>query len=200
MKPKFYFPNVLVVPILLSVAISCLFSCNQISDAVGQNRFSGQVTEVEITDSRKEDVQFLINTAETSLENIELGQLTIRCAMVLEVKELGKMISDGQTRHFEGLKKLADKKKVTIPLSLTNDSQVVYEKLSVESMYDYDQKYCDRMVSGHLKTIHAFEERIRETTDIDIKVWAESTLPNLKMNLEHAVICQKNLEPLASTN
>ena len=47
------------------------------------------------------------------------------------------------------------------------------------------------MVDGHKDAISKFEKEVNESSDSDIKSWATSMLPGLKMHLDHSTLCQK---------
>ena len=61
---------------------------------------------------------------------------------------------------------------------------------------DFDKEYCDMMVKGHKDAIDKFEKAINDASDPDIKAWASSMLPALRIHLDHSLTCQKKCEKM----
>jgi len=143
-------------------------------------------------DNRKQekDAQFLVDAAEISLEEIELGKLAQTKSTDPEVKKVGQMMVTDHTKSLNELKDLASKKGISIPTTLTKDGQDEFNKLSDKKESDFNEDYCDITVKGHKKAIDKFENASNNAEDSEIKSWATSTLPNLRMNLEHADMCK----------
>ena len=55
----------------------------------------------------------------------------------------------------------------------------------------FGKKYSEMMVDGHKDAIELFEKASIESTDPDIRAWANATLPILRTHLEHSLACQK---------
>ena len=149
------------------------------------------------TAKKEKDAQFLVNAAETNLEEIMLGQLAQQKGTMKDVKELGKMMEDAHKKSLDGLIGLAGKKSMTLPTSATDNAQEAYKNLSNQSGTEFDKAYCKMMVNGHKDAIAAFEKKsTEESGDADIKEWTTATLPVLRTHLDHAMICQKKCEDM----
>jgi putative membrane protein len=138
----------------------------------------------------KKDAQFLVDAAEISLEEIQLGQLAQAKTTDTEVKKVSQMMITDHTKALNELKELASKKGITIPTTLTDDGKDAYNKLSDKKESDFNEEYCDMMVKGHKKAIDKFENASKNAEDSDIKSWATASLPTLRVHLDHADICQ----------
>jgi len=197
MESNLFFRKVLLPTTLLFIILVCFFSCSQKPKSGDTKEIAEEHNESKYDHSdREKDAQFLVNAAEINLEEIQLGQLALRNASTVEVKELGKMMADEHTVCFEGLKKLADKKLITIPLTPTEDDKEAYEKLSTLTKTDFDKIYTDKMVKGHKAAIALFEKELKESIDTDISAWAKATLPDLKRHLQHAISTQEKLNKI----
>lgn len=149
---------------------------------------------------QKKDAQFLVNAAEISLEEIQLGQLAQQKGGTAEVKELGKMMEDAHTKSLNDLKVLAKSKMITIPTSPTDDAQEAYKELNEDTGNDFDKAYADMMVNEHNDAIETYEDASEDSNDNEIKNWARTSLPGLRTHLEHSVDCQNNLTAYNSQN
>jgi putative membrane protein len=142
------------------------------------------------------DAQFLVDAAEINLMEIQLGNLAAEKGMTAEVKDMGKMMSEAHSKSLEELNGLATKKSVTVPTTLTDEGQSAYKKLNDKTGKDFDKDYCDMMVSGHKDAIDRFEKAADNSTDMDIKNWATTTLPALRKHLDQAITCQDNYKKM----
>jgi putative membrane protein len=115
---------------------------------------------------------------------------------IAEVKELGRMMKDQHTKSHNDLKALAEKKSITIPMSISDKGQEAFDKLNGKPISDFDKAYCDMMVKGHKEAISKFEKASTKCTDEDIRTWAAETLPILHKHLDHALDCQKKCEKM----
>ena len=142
----------------------------------------------------EKDAQFLVKAAEINLEEIELGKLAQQNCKMTVVKELGAMMEKEHTNALDELKKLAAKKTITIPTSLTQSGKDAYNKLNTKTGKDFNKQYCEMMVNGHKDAITMFDKASTESIDKDIKAWAMAMLPVLRTHLDHAITCQEKCE------
>lgn len=144
--------------------------------------------------NQEKDAAFLTEVAEINLTEIKFGQLAQQKSKNTEVKALGKMMEEDHKKTLEELKTLAQNKQVTLPTEISQDMQKKYDDLNAKNLKDFDKEYTDMMVSGHKDAVALFEKTLKDTKDVDINNWIEKTLPGLRMHLEHAEMCLKNLK------
>jgi putative membrane protein len=135
---------------------------------------------------KEDDSKFLVDAAETDLQEIQLGKLAQQKGVSADVKMHGKMMETDHTTSSGMLKTLAASKNISLPPSLTEDGQDAYNKLNDKKGADFDKAYADMMVDGHEKAVKKFEDNAKRTKDADIKAWATKTLETLKMHLQHS--------------
>ena len=187
---------------VLAVALCGASSCADNQSAVKQEKqedtkkVAEEHNEAKFdTRASEKDAQFLVNAAEINLEEIKLGQLAQQSSKMVDVKEMGKMMENAQTKSLNDLKALAMKKSITIPTSPTNDAEDAYKKLTDKDT-KFDKDYSDMMVKGHKDAIEIFQKAATDATDADIKQWATSVLPTLRTHLDYAMICQKKYDKM----
>lgn len=180
----------------LSLAILFnIASCDTKQKAEDTKVIATDHNEVKFDNTAKEtDAQFLVNAAEISLTEIQLGQLAQQKSKMEDVKDLGKMMEEAHQTSFKKLTALAHKKNITIPTSLTDNAQVAYKKLTDILEVDFDKEYSNMMVEGHREAISKFDKAATESTDVDIKEWAASTVLALHTHLDYAIVCQKKYD------
>jgi putative membrane protein len=182
--------------VIVLTFLFALSSCNEHSKSDDSKAMAEEHNDAKFTDNKTEnDAQFLVNSAEINLKEIQLGNLAAEKGTMAEVKDLGKMMAEAHSKSLNELKDLASKKQVTIPIVLTDEGQNEYKKLN-ESGNDFDKNFCDMMVNGHKDAIAKFEKAADKSADTDIKNWANATLPTLRKHLDMAITCQDNCKKM----
>lgn len=185
---------------LLSAAVITLSlgttSCKQESKPEDSKEAAEDQNEVKFEDNnaKEEDSEFLVDAAETDLEEIEIGKLAQQKGTDEEVKSFGKMLEDDHKKSFEDLKAFSDKKQISLPLVATEDGKEAYNDLNKKKGLDFDKKFADMMVDGHEKAIKNAEKVSKDAKDEEIRVWAANKIPNLTTHLEHAKKLKERLD------
>ena len=140
-------------------------------------------------EKNEQDSLFLVNAAEASMEQIQLGRLAQQNGTSTHVKELGEKMEDAYNQSLNDLTALAERKMITIPTSVTDNES--YRTLSEKSGDDFDKAYADLMVSKNEDAIEAFEKASTDSYDTEIKNWANTSLSELRKQQDLAVETQK---------
>ncbi len=179
---------------VLTLSISMLLllaSCSSNPKPEDTKKEATEHNDAKFSSANETDAKFLVNAAEINLQEIQLGQLAETKSMMPEVKDLGANMSREHSKANVELQELASSKQISLPTSITNDGQDAYKKMMNEKGNHFDKAYCDMMVNGHKEAIEKFEKASKDAVDPDIKAWASSMLPLLRIHLDHALTCQK---------
>lgn len=180
--------------VILVAAVSLMVSCDK------QNQYDSKVVAEERNEEKfasnnlVKDAQFLVNVAEIHMEEIQLGKLAQQKGATTYVKDLGRMMENAHTKSLDELVVLAKTKMITIPTTATSDARDTYEDLNKRTGGDFDEAYTNMMVNEHKDAVRAFEDASTGAYDVDIKNWASTALPGLRMHLDHSIECQKKLD------
>lgn len=197
MKKTKHWSKLLLDAGVVTAFIFATSSCNNSQKPEDSKEVAEEHNEAKMDNkSDEKDAQFLVEAAEINMNEIQLGQLAQQKSMMSDVKDLGKMMEDEHTKVMNELKDLAGKKSISIPTSLTDETQKDYNKLADKKAKDFDKDYCDAMVDGHKDAISKFEKASTDATDPDIKAWAAATLPALRTHLDHAITCQEKCKKM----
>lgn len=130
----------------------------------------------------KDDADFAVTAANGGMAEVALGQLAQQKATDPEVKAFGaKMVTD-HTKANEKMMALAKQKNITLPAAVGTDEQKIMDDLSKKTGKDFDKAYVDAMVKDHDKDVKLFEDETKNGKDADVKAFASTTLPVLKMH------------------
>lgn len=183
---------------VLLVGASILF----VSACYNQQYKNGEETEAGFNEAvfnssnEEQEAKFLVDVAESNLQEIQLAQLVQRNNMTECVKELAEMMEEEHTSMLSTLTSLANKKYISLPQFTNDKSKKIYEKLKEKSGIDVDKAYSDLMVGSHKDAIALFEKGIKETNDPDIKQWAITTKRSLEIHLNHSIACKKRCDKM----
>jgi len=137
-----------------------------------------------------DDAQFMVDAADISYKEINLGKLAEMKAVNSETKALGQDMARDYQKVSDNISVLAAKKNITIPVAMSESNQKEYDNLNEVQGHDFDSKYADMMVDLHKKAIDKFESASKDAQDPDIQAWAANMLPTLRTQLDKAMNVQ----------
>ncbi|HEY4065044.1 MAG TPA: DUF4142 domain-containing protein [Puia sp.] len=142
----------------------------------------------------KSDAQFVVNTADAGMTEIQAGQLAEQQGTAKDVKAYAAMMIKDHTAAADKLKAVAATKNITLPVALSPDAQNTLNDLQKKQGKDFDKAYIDQMITDHKKVISAFENESKNGSDADIRSFADSTLHTLRHHLDEAEKCHKMMK------
>jgi putative membrane protein len=148
------------------------------------------------TSVSKDDAQFVVNTANAGMTEIQAGKLAQQQGMGKDVKDYGAMMVKDHTTAADKLKAIAASKNITLPDALSPDAQTDIADLQKKQGKDFDKAYMDKMIDDHKKVISAFESEAKNGSDADIRGFADSTLHTLHHHLDEAEKCSKMMKKM----
>lgn len=168
-------------------------SCNS-TNSTDTKEIAEEHNDAKFASAKEDDADFLVFAEELNLEAIQLGRLAQIRGTSTKVKELGQMMETDHTKASTDLQLLAEKKQVTLPASLTDDGISANQKLIDIKSSQFHKEYADMMVSAHKDAISKFEKASTDAIDSEIRNWAGSMLPVLRLHLDRFINYQKQLE------
>lgn len=130
----------------------------------------------------KDDADFAVKAANGGMAEVAMGKMAQQKGMSQEVKDFGaKMVTD-HTKANDNMMALAKQKNITLPAAISNDEQKKMDDMGKKSGKDFDKAYVHEMVDDHNKDVKDFEDASKNLKDADLKAFATTTLPTLKMH------------------
>jgi len=167
-----------------------LGSCkNNTTDPNDPKSVAEEHNDAKFNTDKKDDADFMVDLAVLNMEEIRLGKLAQSNGMSKDVKALGKKMEDAHRKSLDELKKLAASKSVTLPDSVSDTPGNDYSSLSEKNGNEFDRSFCEVMTSKHKKAIEKCEKASTDAVDIDVKNWANKTLPELRTDLDQTMNC-----------
>lgn len=140
--------------------------------------------------NREDDMEFAVAAANGGMMEVQMGELAQRNGSSATVKEFGKMMVEDHSKANEELKALAQQKNITLPTSMGEDKQKMYDDLAKKTGKDFDKAYADMMVKDHKEDVEMFREQGEDGNDPELKSWAAGKVSVLEMHLQKAQAMQ----------
>jgi putative membrane protein len=203
MRPKIQIQ--LVIPSLFCICIAFSSCNNNDRRDVDPKTTHGNSTSHNVKDAKamakdfnekksidSRESKFLINAADMSLKEIEMAKIAQKNATSAEVKSISRTIQIENMKYLDELKKLAQSKSITIPLSVSDADSRKTKELERSAGNNFDEKYCAAMVDDHKEAVKDYKDAVENVEDVDIKNYATKMLPLLRDHLDHAMTCQQS--------
>lgn len=142
-----------------------------------------------VTDEKSAD--FLKKVTNSGMAEVQLAKLAQQKATIDAVKNFAAMLERDHTAVNDQVKNLAGQRNVTLPASPSDDKQKMYTDMEKMTGKAFDKEYISMMVKSHNDGISLFEDTKSNASDVDVKNFADKTLPALKMHLDSAKAIQK---------
>lgn len=142
-----------------------------------------------VTDEKSAD--FLKKVTNSGMAEVQLAKLAQQKATIDAVKNFAAMLERDHTAVNDQVKNLAGQRNVTLPASPSDDKQKMYTDMEKMTGKAFDKEYISMMVKSHNEGISLFEDTKSNASDVDVKNFADKTLPALKMHLDSAKAIQK---------
>ena len=162
----------------LALGLATLIACEQKEDG-------GYGTSKSKTRTATSDSSWLVKASEANLMEIETGRLAESKASSSEVKQFGTHMVEDHTAVNQELTDLARKKGMSLPTRPDEKHLKAAADLADLGGAEFDRKYADMAVSDHEDAVSLFEKN-GNSTDPDVKAFADKTLPTLKHHLQMA--------------
>jgi putative membrane protein len=132
-----------------------------------------------------DDADVARQAASTGMLEVELGSYAAANAESPAVKSFGSQMVEDHGKANQELASLAQRLNISLPATMNADQRAEATKLMALRGAEFDEAYLKAMVDGHKKVESAFSKQAdQKKTEIDR--WAASTLPTIRMHLDHA--------------
>jgi putative membrane protein len=132
------------------------------------------------------DQTFMMSAAQAGMVEVKLGEAAAKKASQPDIKQFGAMMVSDHSKANKELQAIAAKNGVTLPSKLDAAHQSKVDKISKLSGEQFDKVYVSEMVKDHEKVAAEFEKASKTAQNPELKSFAATTLPVLKMHLKHA--------------
>jgi len=142
-----------------------------------------------VTDEKSKE--FMTKVANSGMAEVQMAKDAQQKATIDAVKSYAAMLERDHTAVGDQIKSFASQRNVALPTSISADKQKMMDDMNKMTGKSFDKDYINMMIKSHNDGIKLFEDTRDNATDVDIKNFADKTLPTLKMHLDSAKAIQK---------
>jgi putative membrane protein len=143
------------------------------------------------TQSGSPDLEFILEAAQGSMGEVELGKMAAQQGTSDEVKKFGQRMVDDHGKGGDELKTIARQRGIALPSELEPKDKAMVTRLSKLHGTSFDRAYMRDMVADHKQDVAAFRQESTSGKDPEVKAWATKMLPTLEEHLKDAQIATK---------
>jgi len=139
------------------------------------------------------DRTFAERAATGGVAEVKLSMLAMDKATTVEVKQFARKMVEDHSKANGELKQIADKKNLTLPMTIDERHQKIYDKLARLDGAAFDREYMRAMTDDHDDTVKLFRNELRDGQDPELKSFAVKTLPIIEKHDDMAHMDKDNL-------
>jgi putative membrane protein len=132
------------------------------------------------------DRDFVKAATQANLAEVDAGKLGLKRAENTDVKRFAQHMIDDHRQANRDLADLAGKKGIRVPDEPDADQQKETARLSEVTGAAFDRQYMSAMVDDHGKAVALFESHSMLTGDLEVRAFADQSLPMLRRHLTMA--------------
>lgn len=159
-------------------------SSNTATDATTSTPNTGVVTD-------EKSKEFLTKAANAGMAEVQIAKMAQQKATIDAVKSFAAMLERDHTAVGDQVKSFASQRNVSLPAAPSDDKQKMINDMDKMSGKAFDKDFISMMVKSHNDGISLYEDTKANASDVDIKNFADKTLPTLRMHLDSAKAIQK---------
>lgn len=135
----------------------------------------------------KDVSDYMVTLANTGRAEYEMGQVAASRATTPAVKDYASKTVSAHAQDEQEMKAEAAKYNITLPTTLSSDSQDMLNNLNKESKpMDFEKKYLDDMTDINDKAISKEKDLIGKTTNTDLKAYAQKMMDDDQKHMTEA--------------
>ena len=173
--------KLLILAVFSTMALS---ACNskkpEDSKEVAEERNEAKFDSTKMDD----DAERAVSIADGGMLEVKLGELAQTNGAAASVKDFGMMMTKEHGMANSEFEKIAEKFNISLPTTLSNESQKMYDKLAGLKGKDFDKEYVNGMVDGHEDTLDLLKKEAENGKNADMKAFATKTIPTVEHHLE----------------
>lgn len=146
------------------------------------------------TKAAEKDAQFVVDVVTSNYGEVKLAQLAQKKSSNKEIKDVAKMLETDHSAVLNDLKTMASNKGITIPTEESGQAKDKLKDLSDDKASEFDKEWCETLMDNHKNSISKFENAANDLSDPDLKNFANTVLPKLRMHHDQLMECHKKLK------
>lgn len=188
----------LIAGLLFNVGCSQKKDATDTAEDINDNKIENNGAGTQMSDSKgdaKDVAEYMVDLANTGMAELEMSKIAAERATNQAVKDFAKQTVDTHMQDETALKAEATKYNVTLPSTMSNDTQEMVTKLRDEKAgMDFDKKYLDNMADVNDKAMSKAKNLIDNTTEPALKEFAQKIVTDDQQHMDKAKMLKDALK------
>jgi len=188
----------LIAGLLVNVGCSSKKDATDTAENINDDKIENGGAGQPMSDSKsdaKDVAEYMVDLANTGMTELELSKLAADRATNPSVKDYAKETVRTHEKDDAEMKSEARKYSVTLPSTLSNDSQEMITKLRDEKTgTDFDKLYLDKMADVNDKAIGKAKDLVDNTTEPALKEFAQKIVTDDQQHMDKAKMLKDALK------
>jgi putative membrane protein len=137
-------------------------------------------------DLNKDDIAFIKKASHAGLIEVRSAEAALSRSLTTEEQSFARLLIADHKKANDELAAIAKKKNITVAAEPTADEQEKLTKMNAVKDKDFNEEWLEHQVSCHKDAVSLFKDEADDGKDVDLKDFANRTLPTLKAHLETA--------------
>lgn len=122
------------------------------------------------------DAEFATKAASNGMAEVEFSKIAAENTANVQLKYFARMIIRDYGKTNKELALIAEKKNITLPLTLDNEDQKKSIELNEKSKADFDKAYIETIASKNKKALKLMQDESKEGKDAEVRTFATKTV------------------------
>ena len=163
------------------------------ADSAGTN--NGAMATAGSEGDAKDVADYMVAMANTGMTEYQLSQVAASRATNPAIKDYASKAVSQHAQDEQEMKAEAAKHNITLPTSLSSDSQDMLTSLNKETQtMNFEKKYLDDMVDINDKAISKQKDLMEKTTNTDLKAYAQKMMDDDQKHMAEAKTLRSTLK------
>ncbi|HTD94917.1 MAG TPA: DUF4142 domain-containing protein [Chitinophagaceae bacterium] len=164
------------------------------ADSTNQVKMDSSTTAQPAIATDQETTDFLVKAANGGMTEVKAAEIASTKSSNKSITDFAAMMKTDHGAANSEVIALAQKRNVTLPTSVSDNSQKELDDMAKMNGKDFDKDYVKAMVKGHEETVDMFKKASDKVKDSEVKIFIDNTLPTLQKHLDAIKQIQKNLK------
>jgi predicted outer membrane protein len=138
---------------------------------------------------------FLMAAYQDGMREIALSELALQRASDTDVRKFAQRMIDHHMQSNSRIRQLAQEHGVSLSNALTEEQREPIETMTNLNGIQFDRAYMQYNVMMHDRDVALFRSQALSGTDVDVRTFAENTLPALQLHLVAAKAIHGKIDP-----
>jgi len=140
------------------------------------------------------DAEFATRAASNGMAEVEFSKIAVENAANTQLKYFARMIIRDYGKTNKELASIAEKKNISLPLTLDDEDQKKSIELNEKSRADFDKAYIETIANKNKKALKLMQDESKDGKDADVRTFATKAVSIAQSHLNMINVIHDSLK------